>query len=117
MNATSSPATNEHTAPLCDVCDTSPAVGAHGMCASCRGDFLLEVNASHATDPTSEDNKYVTPDQLARDIRSSVVYDQAPSPWLKDADIPRATRDASGANFTITTCTGQTFRVIVTEIG
>jgi hypothetical protein len=98
---------------LCTMCEdrTRDVERYDDACADCRRAF----NAQRIEDE-KEQVQYMTSDMLARDVRSSIVYDTAPSLHLQGASITNATRDASGANFTITTSTGQTFRVIVTEI-
>jgi hypothetical protein len=95
---------------LCTMCEDRVRDVAHDddLCFNCR--LVLRLANE------SQGREYVTSDEIARDVRSSVVYDTAPSLHLQGASITNATRDASGANFTITTSTGQTFRVIVTEI-
>jgi predicted amidophosphoribosyltransferase len=93
---------------LCTVCEDRVRDVARDddLCTTCRRNLNAE----------QEQAQYMTSDMIARDVRSSVVYDTAPSLHLQGASITNATRDGSGANFTITTSTGQTFRVIVTEI-
>lgn len=101
------------TTQMCTVCTDNPAtVVVADMCEPCYANFTADVSRAHATDPDSRDRRYVTPDMIARDVRAAVES----GAYLEDADVGRATRDGSGANFTITTSTGQTFRVIVTEI-
>lgn len=117
MNATRDTATNDNALiPMCDVCEDRPAVVAD-MCADCRRNFIADVSRAHATDPTSPDRRtYVSPNELAYAIANIARNDPADSYALNGARVVLSS-DAWGSGMIVTTATGQTFRVIVTEIG
>lgn len=98
----------------CPRCDDALMPTSYDVCADCMRD--IDAQNAATTPPAPPARRYVTSDQIASDIRDALgVAPLFPATTLCDVDMTRATRDAWGAGFLVTTSTGQTFRVVVTE--